>query len=157
MPLISAPAEIAFACLQGSPFQAVLAFFQDEAATTPVDFTGYRIDMQIREGVADSGAAIVKSISSVASSAADAGVFFIGENSDGTPNIDAPADPTNGMVYLYLTSDETAAIRGSKAPKPKTFPAVSNFYYDIEATPPGGEPRRIAFGTFDLTLEVTRV
>lgn len=157
MPLISAPAEIDFECLQGSPFQTVLEFFQDDAGTLPIDFTGYRIDMQIREGVADSGAAIVKSISTVGSSDADARIFYIGQNSDGTPNIDAAADPTNGMIYFYLSSEDTGEIKSSKAPKPRAYPAVANFFYDIEATPPGGEPRRIAFGKFDVTLEVTRV
>jgi len=153
MPIISAPAEIPFTCLQGSPFQAVLQFFQDEAGTIPVDFTGYTFEMQIREGVADSAAPVIETLSSDDSAAH---ISFIGENTAGEPDIDGAPDPTNGMIYLSLTSGETSAMQATKAPKPKAYPATANFFYDIEATPPGGEPRRIAYGTFDLSLEVTR-
>lgn len=156
MPIISAPAEIAFTCLQGSPFQAVLQFFQDEAQTLPVDFTGYTFAMQIREGVADSDAPVIFALSSVDSSAAEARILFIGANSDGTPNIDGTPDPTNGMVYLRMTSAETASIQSTKPPKARSYPVVSGFFYDLEGTPPGGEPRRVAYGAFDLSLEVTR-
>lgn len=156
MTIIAAPAEIDFACLQGSPFQAVLKFFQDEAQTMPVDFTGYTFEMQLREGVADSDAPVVFSLASVASTAAEARIVFVGANTDGSPNIDGTPDPTNGMIYLHLTSAETSTIHATKPPKLRTFPAVSNFFYDLEATPPGGEPRRIAYGAFDLSLEVTR-
>lgn len=154
MPLVSAPAEIAFTCLQGSPFEAVLQFFQDEGASLPVDFTGYRFDMQIREGVADASAPIVASLTSEGS---DARIFFIGEATDGTPDIEGTADPENGFIYLHLHSDDTSAITPTKAPKSRNYPVIANFYFDIEATPPGGEPQRIAFGTFDLNLEITRV
>jgi len=153
MPIASAPAEIAMTCLQGTAFQYVLQFFQDDAGLNPVDFTGYTFAMQIREGVADSGAPVVKGLSSEGSAA---NILFIGTVSDGSPDIDGASDPTNGMIYLHLSADETSKLHGSKAPKPRTYPAVSNFFYDIEATPPGGEPQRIIFGTFNLSLEVTR-
>lgn len=156
MTVITTPVEVALSCAQGSPFAAVLQFFQDANYATPVNLTGWSFVMQIREGVADSGAPVIASLSSQGSSAGDTGIVFVGTASDGAPDIDGAPDPTNGMIYLKLSSAETSAIRGSKAPKPRAYPAVANFYYDIEATPPSGEAQRIAFGTFDLTLEVTR-
>lgn len=153
MPIISAPAEIPFTCLQGSPFQAVIQMFQNTAGTIAVDFTGYTFKMQIREGVADSGATVIKTLTS---EGVGPGIVFIGANTDGTPNIEGSPDPTNGMIFIRMASAETALLKASKPPKIRSYPAVANLFYDIEATPSGGDPRRIAFGAFDVSLEVTR-
>jgi hypothetical protein len=152
----TAPAEIDFTARQGSPFHAYLQFFTDTGGTVPMDLTGYRVDMHIREGVADSAAPVVLSLSTEADSDNDARIFYVAEASSGEPDPDGTPDPSNGFIYLKLASAETVLLQTAKQPKQRSYPAVGKFYYDIEATPPGGEPFALAFGKFDVTLEITR-
>lgn len=151
-----APAEVPLDFRQGSPFAFVLQFFQDEGETTPIDFTSWEFNMQIREGVADSAAPIIASLSSVSNSDQDRRIFLVPIASDGTPDLSGAEDPTAGAVCLKLTSAETSEIRMSKAPKKGAYPVEMTFYYDIEAKPPDGDPFRLAFGPITGTAEVTR-
>lgn len=149
-------AEIPLTFRQGSPFEIVIQLFQDEAKTQPLDLTGYELNMHIREGVADSSAPLVASLSSVATSAQDARIFVVPIATDGLPDLSGAQDPTSGAVYLKLASAETAEIRTAKPPKQRSYPVELTFYYDLEATPPGGEPFAVAFGTMTGIAEVTR-
>lgn len=153
MPLISAPAEIDLEARQGAPLHYVFQFFSDTAGTVPIDFTGWTFDMQLREGVADSGAPVAFVVTSEGEGAQ---ISFIGENTDGTPNLSGTPDATNGMIYLHIPSIQTATLQASKAPKVRQYPVIATFYYDLEGTPPAGEAQTLAFGTFSLACEVTR-
>lgn len=148
--------EIPLEFRQGSPFEIVIQLFQDEAKTIPLDLTGYELNMHIREGVADSSAPLVAFLSSVASSAQDRRIFVVPIATDGTPDLSGSEDWSTGAVYLRLLSAETSAIRTAKPPKQRTFPVELPFFYDLEATPPGGQPFAVAFGPFTGTAEVTR-
>ena len=150
---ITAPAEVALEARQGSPFHYVLQFFSDEGGTQPYDLTGWTFRMQLREGVADSAVAVEYTLSSEGT---DPEIMFIGANTDGTPNLTGDPDPENGMLYLYLASAKTATLQAQKAPKPRQYPVSLTFYYDLEGTPPAGEPMALAFGTFSVACEVTR-
>lgn len=152
MTLISAPAEIDMDARQGSPFIYALQFFEDLAATQPYDFTGWTFQMQLREGVADSGAPTAF----VVSSGSGGQISFIGEATDGSPDPNGTPDPTNGWIYINIPSIQTATLSASKPPKTKQYPVVATFYYDLEGTPPGGETQALAYGNFLLTCEVTR-
>lgn len=149
---ITAPAEIALEARQGSPFHSVIQFFEDEAGTQPIDFTGWTFRTQIREGVADSNAPVVADLSSEGS---DPNIKFIAEDSSG-PDLNGTPDPTNGFLYHYLSSAETSELRTQKAPKARNYPVTLTFYWDTEGTPPGGEPQALAYGTFTVACEVTR-
>lgn len=149
---VSVPAAIDMEARQGSPFHYALQFFEDVAQTTPVDFTGWTFRMQLREGVADSAAAVKYTLSSENS---DPEIVFIGENSDG-PDLNGDPDPTNGWIYLYLPSAITATLQATKVPKARQYPVTFSLYYDLEGTPPGGEPQALAYGTFTVACEVTR-
>lgn len=149
---IPAPAEIDIDARQGTPLHHVMQFFEDAAATQPTDFTGWTFSMQIREGVADSNAHVVKALSSEDS---DPNIKFIAEAS-GEPDLNGTPDPTNGYLYIYLSSEETALLRTLKAPKARDYPVSLTFYYDIEGTPPAGEPQALAYGTLTVACEVTR-
>lgn len=150
------PVEVPLKFRQGSPFDVVIQFFSDVGKTTPLDFTGWELNMQAREGVADSGAPVVVSLSSVATSAQDARIALVPMASDGTPDLSGAEDPTQGAVRLFLSSTETASITTAKRPKKGTFPAEMIFFYDLEGTPPGGQPVALAFGVLTGTAEVTR-
>lgn len=150
------PANIPLDFRQGSPFGVVLQFFQDEEQTVPVDFTGWEMNMQIREGVADSNAPVIASLSSVPNSAQDPNIFFVPIASDGTPDLSGGEDRTSGAVYLKLSSAETSEIKSSKAPKKGAYPVEMAFCYDLEGTPPEGDPTRLAYGSVTGTAEVTR-
>lgn len=152
----SAPAEIPLEFRQGSPFEVVLQFFQDEAGTIPVDLTGYELNMHIREGVADSGAPLVASLSSVATSDLDARIFVVPIASDGTPDLSGAEDPTSGAVFLRLLSTETADLKTAKPPKQRSYPVEIPLFYDLEAKPPDGQAFALAFGPLTGTAEVTR-
>lgn len=151
---ITAPAEIALEARQGSPFHYVFQFFSDAAGTMPYDFTGWTFKMQLREGVADSGIPVETTLSSDGINPA---ISFIGAATDGTPELGGSPDPTNGMIYLYLQSSVTADLQAQKPPKAKQYPVVLTFYYDLEGTPPAGEPLALAYGAFTVACEVTRV
>lgn len=162
MPLPAAPASVDFliednsGCFQGSPWQAVMQFFTDDAGVTPYDFTDHEIDMHIREGVADSGATAVADLTTRSSSAQTPRIFFIGADSAGLPVIEGTPDPTNGFVLFKIPAAETALITPSKTIKKGKYPVVSRFDYDIEVTAAGGEPSRLAMGIWELSHEVTR-
>lgn len=150
---VTAPAEINVAdCRQGSPFHLVLQFFEDAGATQPLDFTGWTFRAQIREGVADSNAAVVKALSSEDS---DPNIRFIAEDTNG-PDLNGTPDPTNGFLYIYMGSAETSDLQTAKAPKPRNYPVELAFYWDVEGTPLGGEAQALAYGTFSVACEVTR-
>ncbi len=151
----TSPAEVDYECRQGSPYHGLLQFFSDTGATQPYDFTGYSFEMHIREGVRNSGAPLIMSLSSEDTSGQDARIFFIGETTSGEPDVVGTADPPNGFIYRHLTSTDTRGFATAKPPKQRNYPVVAPFFYDIEATAPGGEPFCICFGKFDVTLEVT--
>lgn len=144
----------AFACDQGSSWRRAIKFWQDDARTAPVDLTGFAVDLQIREGVADSGATLIKQLST---RSGIGGIRFVGQNGDGTPNLTGTPNPANGWVILEMSDEQTAALTGSKPPRPKAFPATALFYYDLELTSPSGETQRRMAGTFTVSLEVTRL
>lgn len=145
-----APAEVPLEARQGSPFDHVLQFFEDVDGVTPYSFVGWSFKMQIREGVADSNAPVILTLSSEDS---DPAIQFVGDT-DGVP--DGPGDGTNGMIYLHLPSAITATLRTQKAPKPRQYPITMTFYYDLEGTNVGGETQALAFGSFTVACEVTR-
>lgn len=143
-----------FACDQGSGWLRAIKFWQDAGRTMPVDLTGCLIDMQIREGVADSGALLVKQLSNRSGSS---GVRFIGQTGGGLPDLAASPNPSNGWIVLEMSDAETVALQSSKLPKPKSFPALAQFYYDLEITDSLGQTQRRMAGNFNLNLEVTRL
>jgi hypothetical protein len=145
--------EREFICDQGSEWRRYIRFWQDEAKTIPVDFTGYAIDMHIREGVADSGSGVQAHLSSRAGSDETQRIFFIGVNSAGEP-VPEVEDETSGMVMLLLSADDTRQIVPTKVAKRGLVEAT--FVYDMEWTPPGADPQRKMAGDFVLSLEVTR-
>ena len=143
-----------FACDQGSSWRRAVKFWQDVGKTAPVNLTGFQVDMHIREGVADSAAALVKQLSTRVGSS---GIRFVAQNLDGTPNLSGTPDPANGWVLLEMSDEETTLLVPSKLPKPKSFPAPALFYYDLELTSGAGETQRRMAGNFSLSLEVTRL
>lgn len=145
--------QVDFKADQGSTWRRFLRFM---SGASPVDLTGYTIDMQIREGVAASGASAVATLTNRASPAEGAGrISFVGMT--GTdPDPDVTADPTNGWIMLLLTDEEMAAIGPSTAKK-KNFPLDATYYYDIELTDTAGETQRRVAGEWALSLEVTKV
>jgi len=151
---VTAPAALdAVECRQGSPFHYILRFYEDQAGTTPSDLTGWQFRAQIREGVAGSNAPIIKDLSSEGS---DPGIRFIAVNSADEPDINGTPDATNGFLYFYMGSAETALLKTQKAPKPRNFPVVLAFYWDVEGLPPGGEWQALAASEFNVTCEITR-
>lgn len=157
MAIPAAPFEHDFSARQGVPWIGILQLFEDEAETVPFDWTGYAIDMHIREGVADSGATVKAHLSNREGSDETPRIFFIGKDSNGLPVIDGPPDPTNGFIMLKLPAAETSEITPTKPrPRPGSYPFTAEFYYDIEYAPAGGEPDCLAFGKWSLALEVTR-
>lgn len=141
---------------QGSRWRRFVRFWQDAAKTIPFDFTGCTVVMHIREGVADSGAPIKEALSSAASSDDPQRIFFPPADSSGLPIPEGVEDRESGFLMLQLSDEETRAIVPTKLPKRGAFPAIGQFYYDIEVTDSLGVTQRRMAGKWTLSLEVTR-
>jgi hypothetical protein len=145
--------NIPFKCDQGSRWRRFVRFWEDAVDGTPFNFTDYEWDMHIREGVADSGAAVLAHLSSRSGSDEDQRIFFVGVNSAGEP-VPEVTDRTSGMVMFQLSAADTQAMRPAKIPK-KGLAEVACIY-DAELSPAGGDPEKRMQGEFLLNLEVTR-
>lgn len=143
------------AVAQGSRWTRFVRLWQDAAKTLPVDFTGASVKMHIREGVADSGAAVKAELSSAASSDDPQRIFFPPADSNGLPVEGGAEDRTSGFLMLDLEAAASTAILPTKLPKRGSL-AEAMFYYDLEITDSLGVPRRRMRGQWPLSLEVTR-
>ena len=138
---------------QGSEWKRFVRFLQ--SGGSPVDLTGCEIDMNIRMGVADSGADLVAQLTTRGTGSGAGRITYCGENSAGELDEEAAADPTTGRVRLFISSTDMAALRPGTAKK--KWPQDATLYYDIEITDTLGVVRRWMAGEWVLSREVTRI
>lgn len=148
--MTTAPANYDFPPVyQGAVWNPILAFFQDEAQTIPVDLTGYEVDMHVRsKPSADFDPVLIVALSTRAAGEGAGRITFTDANG-------VPGDPSLGCVRLLLTSAETAAILWDGSAS--NIPALMTFYYDIELVAPGGAVQRVMRGKWPFDAEITRV
>lgn len=114
---------------QGARVWLPFTYWQDDAKTQPNNLTGFTARLQVREGIADDGFAVVAEFTS-----AD-GTILIG----GTA-----ADPTNGQVVIDSGSDVALV----------SFPAGA-YVYDLYLYAADGTPDRLVEGTWTQRGQVT--
>lgn len=134
---------------QGTEWTPVIQFFQDDDQTIPLDLTGYEVDMHVRrKPSADMDPNVMVALTTRSEGEGAGRITFV--DGDGLP-----ADPDEGAIKLFLTSEETAAIKfqGQAA----SIPAIMTLWYDIELVAPSGRTIRVMRGKWPLDAEVTRV
>ena len=62
--------------------------------------------------------------------------------------------PTLGIVQIYLTDEETAAIPCDVQNSPERQPTI--YTYDVELTDPSGQTFRVLEGIIEVSPEATR-
>lgn len=111
---------------QGSTFTRTVTVTGPVPNLTPVDLTGYTARGQIRETA--QSATIVVSFTCVVS------------------------DPTNGVITVSLTDEQTSAIPATGA----KYSNYQTYYYDIEIESAGGIVTRLLNGKVSVSPEVTK-
>lgn len=152
----AAPAEVDLTVYQGQDWTALVELFTDAAQTQFFDLTGYEIDMHVREGVADSEAAVKIALTTRVGATGAGRIVVVGRDSSGTADPDSEAVPTDGCFKLVLDDAVTKAVAPTKKPK-RGSAATAEFLYDIELTSAAGVVTRVMRGVLTLDLEVTRL
>lgn len=152
----TAPAEQDLTIYQGQDWIAVFECFQDAANVVPFDFTGYEIDMHVREGVADSEASLKIAASTRATGSGAGRIAWLSRQSSGEVDPDGGSDPSSGAFKVTLAAAVTSAVTATKKPRPGSA-ASSTFVYDVEATDSAGVVTRLMRGAVTFDHEVTRV
>lgn len=152
---LTAPANQDFTIYQGQDWSAVLELFQDDAQTIPFDLTGYEIDMQWREGVADSGAEPVFQATTRTGQTGSGRIVVVSRNSAGEPDPDGSPVPSQGVIRIDVASAVSSAIKPSKSVKAGNR-YNATFFFDLDLISASSREYRVMSGKIVLNLEVTR-
>lgn len=149
------PAEQDLEIVQGESFSAIFHLYADTAQTIPFNATGADIDIEIREGVADSGAPVILAATTRLTGDGAGKIRWLSYASDNSVDMEGDGDPGDGVFLLELTPADTIKLTPSKKPR-KGAHASASFIYDAEIAWSSGESKRVMQGTITVDLEVTR-
>jgi hypothetical protein len=151
-----APAEQDFTLYQGENWRVIFQLYSDDAQSVPLDCTGSEIDINIREGVADSGATILLAASTRSTGDGANRIDWLSYASDGSVDEDETnGDPVDGVFRVDFTPQEMSELRATKKPR-KGAHETASFIYDAKRSVGTAEAKRFLQGSITLDLETTR-